>query len=138
MSRAEGAAGASEPIEADELPEEVTGIAPRPSRAATVAAWAWGVVLTLLYAFMVVNAVGNLLGMQQIGGSLGDGLSIAGWFWLLLGVCMPIAAYAVALLVGRKHRAGIRLLALLAGIAVVSAFQLEIMHLVPQLSYFAV
>lgn len=111
--------------------------ASRRSRAGVIAAWAWGAVLTLLYLLVVVNAVGNLIGMPQIAASLGTVLSATGWFWLIFGIALPVIAYAAALLIARGRRAGLRLLVLLAGIAVVSAFQLEVTHLVPQYLFFA-
>jgi len=55
----------------------------------------------------------------------------------VLGVALPVAAFVVALLIGRGRRAGARLLVLAAGIAAVAAIQLEVMHLVPQSSFFA-
>lgn len=103
-----------------------------------IVGWVVFAALTLLYALMVVNAVGNLTGMQQMAAALDAGLSASGWLWLLLGIALPLAAYAIGLLVARRGTTAQRLLALLAGIAVVSAFQLEIMHLVPQFSYFAI
>ncbi|CAG7597652.1 hypothetical protein ACFPZL_07055 [Leucobacter soli] len=113
-----------------------TAVAHR-GRAARIAAWAWGIVLILCYVLVTVNAVGNLTGMHGIGEALGGGLSRAGWFWLILGIVLPVAALAIALLLGRGRRAGVRLLLLLAGIAVISAFQFEILLLVPQYTYFA-
>lgn len=111
---------------------------PTRSRVASIAVWAWGVVLTMLYALVSLNAVGNLLGMQQIAAALDTQLSVAGWFWLVFGAALPLLVYAVALVLARGSRAGTRLLVLLTGLAVLSAFQLEITHLVPQYLYFAV
>jgi len=123
---------------AEALPgSEQAKTVPRRGRAGIIAAWTWGAILTLLYALVVVNAVGNLIGMPQIAASLGTVLSATGWFWLVFGIALPVLVYAAALFIGRGRRPALRLLLLLAGIAAVSAFQLEIMHLVPQYLFFA-
>lgn len=107
------------------------------SMVAVIAGWAWGVVVTLLYVLVVINAVGNLLGMQQMAAALGTVLSPLGWFWLVCGAILPIVVFAVALILSRGRTPALRILVLFAGIAVLSAFQLEITHLVPQYQYFA-
>lgn len=104
--------------------------------AGRVSAWVAGVLLTVLYAYMVVAAIGNLVGLQQMGGAIGLELTGIGWFWLLLGVGLPVLILLLALLIGRKRRAGARLLVLAAGLALAAAVQLEVMHLVPQSSFF--
>lgn len=100
-------------------------------------AWVIGVILTLLYVYLVVAAVGNLMGIQQMADLLGLVLTGVGWFWLLLGIAIPVIAFTVAVLLSRRRSAGARLLVLAAGLATVAAFQLEIMHLVPQSTFFA-
>ena len=105
--------------------------------AGRVIAWVALVLLTLLYAYVVVTGVGNLTGISELAGVLGFAVSPAGWFWLTLGILLPIAVYAVALLFGRGRAAGVRVLLLATGLAVVGAIQLEILHLVPQTSFFA-
>ncbi|MGD9606511.1 MAG: hypothetical protein AB7V10_03410 [Leucobacter sp.] len=102
-----------------------------------IASWVLGVLLGLVYVYLVVAAVGNVIGIVEMSGLLGLELGAIGWFWLVLGVALPVAAFVVALLIGRGRRAGARLLVLAAGIAAVAAIQLEVMHLVPQSSFFA-
>lgn len=102
-----------------------------------IASWVLGVLLGLVYVYLVVAAVGNVIGIVEMSGLLGLELNAIGWFWLVLGVALPVAAFVVALLIGRGRRAGARLLVLAAGIAAVAAIQLEVMHLVPQSSFFA-
>ncbi|PRI10722.1 hypothetical protein [Leucobacter massiliensis] len=102
-----------------------------------IAAWAVGAVLTALYASTVVAAVGNFVLLPQLAAQLGLGMSPLGWFWLSFGVLMPVAVFAIALVIGRRRTAGLRILVLAAGLGVVAAWQLEVMHLVPQFSYFA-
>lgn len=102
-----------------------------------IASWVMGVLLGLVYVYLVVAAVGNVIGIVEMSGLLGLELNAIGWFWLVLGVALPVAAFVVALMIGRGRRAGARLLVLAAGIAAVAAIQLEVMHLVPQSSFFA-
>lgn len=106
-------------------------------RTERIASWVLGVLLGLVYVYLVVAAVGNVIGIVEMSGLLGLELNAIGWFWLVLGVALPVAAFVVALLIGRGRRAGARLLVLAAGIAAVAAIQLEVMHLVPQSSFFA-
>ena len=104
--------------------------------AGRISAWIAGALLAVLYAYMVVAAVGTLVGLRQLGGAIGLELTAVGWFWLLLGIALPILFLALALLIGRRRRAGARLLVLAAGLALAAAVQLEVMHLVPQSSFF--
>jgi len=55
---------------------------------------------------------------------------------LWLGVALPVVALAVALLAGRRKGGGVKLLLLATALAVTAAVQLEILHLVPQSSFF--
>lgn len=96
----------------------------------------FGVLVTLLYAYMVVAAVGNLTGITAMSGVLGLTLTGTGWFWLILGIALPPIGFAIALLLGRGRSLGLRVLVLAAGLASVAAIQLEILHLVPQSSFF--
>lgn len=106
--------------------------------ARTVVAWCFGVVFALLYAYLVTAAFGNLFGLQEMAGLMGLRLTVVGWFWLVLGVALPIIIFAIALLVGRRRTAGARLLLLATGLAAIAMFQLEITLLVPQSGFFAV
>ena len=102
-----------------------------------IIAWTVGVLVTLLYVYMVVAAVGNLTMLPQMAASLGVVLAPTGWAWLGFGVALPVVVYAAAILIGRKRSAGIRILVLAAGLCFAAAVQLEVLHLVPQTSYFA-
>ena len=105
--------------------------------AAKIVAWALGILLTVLYSYGVVTGVGNLLGISEMAALLDLTLTVTGWFWLLFGIALPLAAFAVALLVARGRSGGQRVLILATGLAVVAAVQLEVLHLVPQSSFFA-
>lgn len=104
--------------------------------AGRIVAWGIGVLIALLYVSTVVAAAGNLIGIPSMAEAMGLGITGAGWFWLWFGAIMPIAVFGIALLIGRGRRAGLRLLVLGAGLCVVAAVQLEVMHLVPQSSFF--
>lgn len=101
-----------------------------------IIAWTVGILVTLLYAYMVVAAVGNLTMLPQMAASLGVELAPAGWAWLGFGIALPVIVYALALVIARRRSAGIRVLVLAAGLCFAAAVQLEVMHLVPQTSYF--
>lgn len=102
----------------------------------SISAWIIGVLITVVYAYAVIAAVGNLTGMIGLGGALGTGLSATGWTWLIVGVLMPIIVFGLALLIGRKRSAWMRVLALAAGLTVVAICQIDIMHLILESSYF--
>ncbi|UOQ58208.1 hypothetical protein MUN78_05010 [Leucobacter allii] len=103
----------------------------------TVTVWIIGILLAGLYVYAAIAGVGNFIGMHGLGAALGTGLSASGWVWLMLGIALPIALLAAALLLGRRRSSGFRLLLLAAGIAVLGALQIDIMHLVPESTYFA-
>ncbi len=102
-----------------------------------ITGWALFALLTGLYAYMVVAAAGNLVLLPEMGAQLGLAVNATGWFWLWLGIALPVLAYAIALLAGRRRRGGSRLLILATALAMTAAIQLEILHLVPQSSFFA-
>ncbi|UOQ60497.1 hypothetical protein MUN76_00465 [Leucobacter rhizosphaerae] len=102
-----------------------------------VSAWIAGVLLGALYLYAAVAAVGNVLGMIGLAGALGTGLSATGWLWLVLGVLIPLVVFGLALWLGRRRTAWTRILLLAAGIAVVAALQIDVMHVIPESSYFA-
>lgn len=103
----------------------------------TVLVWTAGVLLAVLYVYAAVTAVGNLLGMLGLAKEIGVGLSVTGVIWLVLGIAMPLLVLVLALMFGRGRQPGIRILLLVAGIAVVASLQIDLMHLIPESSYFA-
>lgn len=102
-----------------------------------ITAWVVAILIVLLYAYLVVAAVGNIIGLTQMAALIGLGLTPFGWFWLVAGIALPVVVFVIAVLVGRRRTALPRLLVLAAGVALVAAVQLEIMHLVPQANFFA-
>ncbi|MGK0715550.1 hypothetical protein [Leucobacter sp. W1153] len=99
--------------------------------------WILGALVTVLYLYLVVAGVGNLLGLTEMSALLGLSLTGTGWFWVVFGIALPVVGYAAALLIARGKSAALRVLVLATGLAVVAAVQLEVLHLVPQSSFFA-
>ncbi|MFA5606566.1 MAG: hypothetical protein WDA07_05195 [Leucobacter sp.] len=97
-----------------------------------ISAWVVGVLITGLYIVTIVAAFGNLLMFPQMAAAGGFEVSAPGWWRLGLGVALPVIVYVVALVLARKRKATTRLLVLLAGLALVSAVQLEVNLLLPQ------
>lgn len=98
--------------------------------------WVIGVLVTALYGYAVVAALGNLVGIPGIASALGLGVTAAGWAWLSLGVVLPIFVLLIAILMGLKRPGWAKLLLLVTGLCVVAVLQIDLLHLVPQSSYF--
>lgn len=101
-----------------------------------IIAWVLGALITLLYAATVAAAVGNLVLLPRMGAEIGYAISAFGWFWLWFGILVPVVVFGLALVIARGRRAAMRLLVLVAGLAIVGMIQLEVMHLVPQSLFF--
>lgn len=101
-----------------------------------IVAWLSFVVLTGLYAFMVVAAIGNLTQLPAMAAQLGLGVNALGWFWLWFGVALPLFGYLLAMFIGRGKSGGVRLLVFAAALACVAAVQLEVSLVVPPSSFF--
>ncbi|WP_336658628.1 hypothetical protein [Leucobacter sp. USHLN153] len=102
-----------------------------------ILAWAAGLILVLLYLYAVVAGIGNFVGVVGLSEALSTGLSASGRVWLIVGVAMPAVVLVAALLFGRRRSAGVRILLLAAGVALVAAWQIDLMHVIPESSYFA-
>lgn len=105
--------------------------------AGRIIAWTVGILLTGLYISSVVAGIGNLVLLPQMAATMGLSMTPAGWFWLGFGVLLPVVVFSLSLLLARGRRASLRVLVLAAGLGVVAAVQLEVMHLVPQSGFFA-
>jgi len=101
--------------------------------AARIVSWVAGAILVAMYAFSLVVPVGNLLYLPGFGFEI-SGL---GWVLLVVSVLLPVLVMFIALWIGRRRGAGLRLLILLAGLALVGMIQLEQTLLVPMTLYFA-
>lgn len=102
-----------------------------------IAAWSAGLLIGLLYLYAIVAGIGNFVGVAGLSEALGTGLTGSGRFWLITGVAMPALVFVLALLLGRRRRAGTKILLLAAGVALVAVWQIDVMHVVPDSSYFA-
>ena len=98
--------------------------------------WTIGALVAVLYGYAVVAAVGNLIGIPGIASALGLGVTAAGWAWLSLGVVLPILIFLTALLMGLKRPGWAKIVLLATGLCVVAVFQIDILHIVPQSSFF--
>lgn len=101
-----------------------------------VLGWLSFAVITGMYVYMVIAAIGNLTQFPVMAEQMGLGVNATGWFWLCFGVVLPIVGYGAALWIGRRRTGGVRLLVLVAALAAVAAVQLEATLLVPPVSFF--
>lgn len=104
--------------------------------AKTITGWVLFAVITGLYVFMVIAAIGNMTQLPEMASQLGLELNPAGWFWLWFGVCLPIVGFIVAILAGLKRKGGAKLLILATALTVVAAIQLEVSLVIPPTSFF--
>lgn len=98
--------------------------------------WAVWAIISALYVYMVIAAVGNLILLPEMVAAMGLQVTGAGWFWLIFGVTFPFIAYVGALIVARRGSPAVRLLALGTGLCIAAAVQLEVSLLVPQTTFF--
>jgi hypothetical protein len=72
------------------------------------------IVAGVLYAYVLWNAIGNLINLPKALGS------VTPWWLLILDVVVPVAAFVVAFLMGRRASLGARSLFFLIGLVVVA------------------
>ena len=72
------------------------------------------VVAGVLYAYVLWNAIGNLVNLPKALGSLTP------WWLLILDVAVPVAAFVAAFLLGRRTGLAARSVFFLVGLAVVA------------------
>lgn len=80
-------------------------------------------VFALLYAYVVWNVIGNLVQAVQ---TFGSRLNALGWGLWLFAAAFPVIVFAVALGLCWRRRAGIMLLVLFTGLALVAVFWLNV------------
>ncbi len=100
-----------------------------------ITGWAAFALLTALYVYMVVAAIGNLTQLPQMAAQLGLAVNALGWFWIWFGIALPVAGFLIAAFAGRRRSGGARLLIFATALACVAALQLEISLLVPVTSF---
>lgn len=66
------------------------------SRLTIIFTWTISVLVLVLYAWAIVNAVGNFVGLRGFARSLESDLTMSGWFWLLGGILLPIVIAVLA------------------------------------------
>ncbi|MBF4462692.1 MULTISPECIES: hypothetical protein [unclassified Rathayibacter] len=84
------------------------------------------VVVGLLLAWDVWEAVGNLVGLRSYAASLGTDLNATGWIVLGLGLVLPPVSFVLALVLGRRRGLGIRIGLLVAALCVSAALSLDV------------
>jgi hypothetical protein len=72
------------------------------------------IVFGLLNADVLWNAIGNLVNLPRAFGS------VTPWWLLILDVAVPVAAYVLAFILGRRRPLGVRALFFLVGLTVVA------------------
>lgn len=80
----------------------------------------------LFYAFAVWNGVGQLITQLNFFSDAGIALSVTGWAVWVLTIVLPIAVFAAGVGIGRSWGIGRLSLLLLAGLAVVAVFWLDV------------
>jgi len=95
-----------------------------------VVAWGAAALLVLSYVYVVIAAVGNLIGLQESAIGIGLSLTPVAWAALLFGIALPVLVLVAAVWLGRRRTAGHRVLLIAAGLCLVAAVQLELNHFV--------
>lgn len=109
------------------------------SRAKSASFWVGsvGIILAVvLYVFAIWSAIGNVILLPQSAAGFGLVISAYGWFWLILQLILPAILAGLALLLGRKRSVPVNALLLLAGVAVLSVFSIDMANSIPVTSYF--
>lgn len=101
-----------------------TAVRPRP-RSRLGARIAVALAFLLAFLWQVDGAVSNLLVWLGFAGSLGRQLTATAWIVLLIGIAIPVVAYAAAVVLGRRRRAGVLALVLLLALCVSEALSLS-------------
>lgn len=84
-------------------------------------------VFGLLFAYAVWTAISYLVQWIQAAGAAGLSLSAMGWIVWIAAVAMPIAVFALAFSLGRRRGPLTLTLFLLAGLALVAVFWLDVL-----------
>jgi hypothetical protein len=87
------------------------------------------IVFGLFYAYIVWEALGNLIQVPQLYKDNKLDSSLVPWVWLILGVIAPVVVYALAILVSRRQTVLGRCIILFVGLAVASALYLSVVEL---------
>lgn len=91
---------------------------------------------SILYAYAIWSAIGNLLLLPQSAAGFGLSIGAYGWFWLVLQLLLPVIIAALAVVVGRKRSLPVRMLILMTGVTVLSVLSIDMANSIPVTSYF--
>ena len=91
-----------------------------------LASVAIAVLLGLLFAWDVWEAIGNLVGLRTYAATLGTDLNATGWTVLVLGLVLPVVCFAAALVLGRRRGLLARAGLLVAGLCLSAALSLDV------------
>jgi hypothetical protein len=81
----------------------------------------------LFFAYDAWEAVGNLVGIADLAGTLDTSISGLGWVVLIAAILLPVLLFAAAFLLGRRRSAVVQAALYLAGLAVSAALYLDIL-----------
>jgi hypothetical protein len=101
----------------------------RTTAARTAPAWAVAAIagaFALLFAYAVWSAVSYLVGWIQAAEVAGLSLTPMGWTVWILAIVLPILLFGLALGLGRRRGLTVLALLLLAGLALVAVFWLDV------------
>ncbi|ALS56754.1 hypothetical protein [Rathayibacter toxicus] len=84
------------------------------------------VVVGLLLAWDVWEAIGNFLGLRAFAAGFGADLNGFGWTVLVLGMVLPMLCFVVALLLGRRRGFWVRTGILLAALCLSAALSCDL------------
>jgi hypothetical protein len=72
------------------------------------------VIAALLYTYVLWGAIGNLIDLPKLFGT------VTPWWLLVIDVALPVVVFVVAFLLGRRHGTLVRSLFFLAGATVIA------------------
>jgi hypothetical protein len=81
----------------------------------------------LFFAYDAWEAVGNLVGVAELAGTLETSISGLGWVVLIAAILLPVALFAAAFLLGRRRSAVVQAALYLTGLAVSALLYLDIL-----------
>jgi hypothetical protein len=81
----------------------------------------------LFFAYDAWEAVGNLVGVADLAGTLGTSITGLGWVVLVAAILLPILLFAAAFLLGRRCSAVVQAALYLTGLAVSALLYLDIL-----------
>ncbi|WP_110588709.1 hypothetical protein [Microbacterium suaedae] len=80
----------------------------------------------LFYAYAVWAGISYLVVMAQTASAFGGALTPVSWVAMIMTIVVPIATFAVAVLIGRRREAWKLILLLLVGLALTAVFWLNV------------